>query len=411
MYCEEALERLGSHHSLNTEEEKLLLTDLPLRKQCSGEEEEVMVKVLYQAKLRHSQRLNTAGLCDRDTGLKPLASNSDVICSTAHGLFCRKNIQACYELSKRELQRDPFHPDLLQLYITCCVEKKMTAELFSLGHKLVGNDPSSPLAWFGVSCYYIAVNNHQNARKYLTKVLALDVNFAPAHVAFGLSFATEGEHDQAISAYSKAARVMRGSHLPLMQLGREYYITGSSGTAVRFMKTALSISPDDPSLLQEIGVMLANAGNYDKAVKYFLRAMAYLRAADPHMTVRDWEPIYNNLAHVYRKQKKYALSLTMHQRALSLCPKEPSTLTAIAFVHLLQCQYEAAIDYCSRSLLMRREDQFTTDLLGAASEELLLVPLELGSGNDSLDALEPENEILEWDQQTGMKAGESMQTD
>lgn len=411
MYCEEALERLSSHHSLSAEEEKQLVSDLPLRKQCSGEEAvEKMVRTLYQAKLRHSH-VNTASLCSADSGLKPLATNSDVIWSTAHRLFCRRNIHTCYELTKRELQSDPFHPDILLLHIACCVEKKMSGELFSLGHKLVGNSPSSPLSWFAVGCYYITVNNHQNARKYLTKVLALDANFAPAHVAFGLSFATEGEHDQAISAYSKAARVMRGSHLPLMQLGREYYVTGSSATAVRFMKSALAISPDDPSLLQEIGVMLANAGNYDKAIKYFLRSLACLRTADPHMTVRDWEPVYNNLAHVYRKQKKYALSLEMHQRALSLSPKEASTLTAIAYVHLLQGQYEVAMDYCSRSLLLRREDQFTMDLLRAASEELLMAPLELGPGNDSLDALEPENEILEWDQQAGIKPGESMQTD
>lgn len=409
MYCVEALERLCAHHALSAEEEKLLLSDLPFRKQSSVEEEQ-MVRVLYQAKFRHSPKIDCKTLCNKDSSLRLLANNSDIIWSVANSQFLSRNISACYDLTKQELQKDPFHPALLELYIMCCVEKRKHEELFSLGHKLVSSFPTSPLTWFAVSCYYLTINNHQNTRKYLTKVLSLDPNFAPAHIAFGLSFAVEGEHDQAISAFSKAARIMKGSHVPLMQLGREYYITGSSATAVRFMKSALSISPDDPSLLQEIGVMLANAGNLDKAAKYFVRALSCLRSVDPHMTIRDWEPVYNNVAHVYRKQKKYSLALEMHQKALSISPKEPSSLTAIAFVHLLQGDYEEAINYCSRSLQLRREDQFTVDVLKTASEELVSLPLQL-SVSDSLDTLEPENEILEWERQSGTKTGESMQTD
>ena len=415
VYCSEALDWLCDHHALTTDDEKTLLSELPFKKQCSADEER-MLGVLYLAKLRHSKSTDVRGACAKDAILKPLAGNSDVVWSTAHRLFCSRNIHACYELTASELQKDPFHPSLLQLHVLCCVEKKKTAELFSLGHKLVGNFPSSPHAWFAVSCYYLAIQNHQNARKYLTKVLNLDGNFAPAHLAFGVSFATEGEHDQAISAFSKAARIMKGSHIPLMYLGREYYITGSTATAVKFMKNALAISPSDPSLLQEVGVMLADAGNKEKAAKYFLQALGYLRSVDPHMTLRDWEPVYNNLGHVYRKLGKLDESLQMHHRALSLSPKEPSTLTALAFVYLLKGDYDTSIDYCSRSLQVRREDPFTLEMLKSASEELVLAPLVLGSatGNESLDSLEPENEILEWgqqrQQQSETRTKEEMQT-
>ena len=409
VYSSEALDWLCDHHALSGDDEKALLSDLPFKKQCSAEEER-MLRVLYMAKLRHNKSTNVHTTCVKDPSLKPLAENSDVVWSTAHRLFNSRNIHACYELTARELQKDPFHPSLLQLHVLCCVEKKKTAELFSLGHKLVGNFPSSPLAWFTVSCYYLTLQNHQDARKYLTKVLNLDGNFAPAHLAFGVSFAAEGEHDQAISAFSKTARTMRGSHVPLMHLGREYYVTGSTATAVKFMKNALSISPSDPSLLQEVGVMLADGGNKEKAAKYFLQSLAYLHVADPHMTLRDWEPVYNNLGHVYRKLGRLDESLEMHHRALSLSPKEPTTLTSIAFVHLLKGDCETAIDYCSRSLQVRREDPFTIEVLKSASEELVSAPLVLGSmsGNESLDSLEPENEILEWGQQ--QRTREDMQT-
>ena len=370
-----------------------------------------MLRVLYHSKLNNGQRsLDLRVTCGKDQSLMALATNPDIIWSVARKLYRSGNVHSCYELTSKELQNDPFHPEMLELHILCCVEKSKTAELFSLGHKLVQNFPSSPLSWFAVSCYYLSLQNHQNARKYLTKVLNLDGSFSPAHLAFGVSFATECEHDQAISAFSKAARLMRGSHVPLMQLGREYYITGSTATAVRFMKSALSISPSDPALLQEVGVMLTSAGNHEKAAKYFRQALAGLRSADPHMTLRHWEPVYNNLAHVYRKLGRLDEALDMHQRSLSLSPKEPSTLTAVAFVHLLKGSFEAAVDYCSRSLRVRRGDPFTVELLKTASEELVALPLELDPGNESLDSLEPENEILEWGLQDGTRTREEMQT-
>lgn len=358
-----------------------------------------MVKALYFTKVRHVNTGDIRAVCSKNETLKNLTSNSDVVYSTARRLYNIRNVHACYEITSAELQKDPFHPSMLLLHIACCLEKGKSAELFSLGHKLVSNSPSSPLAWYTVSCYYISIKNHQNARKYLSKVLNLDGNFPPAHLAFGVSFATEGEHDQAISAFSKAARIMKGSSVPLMQLGHEYYITGSTTTAVKFMKTALAISPSNPALLNEAGTMLSDTGHYEKAAKYLTHALNCLKSADPHMTLKDWEPIYNNLGHVYRRLNKLDQSLKMHFQALSLSPKEASTLTAIAFVYLLQEEYESSIEYCSQSLQVRREDYVTIEILRAASEQLAFAPLKLGvNESESMESLEPENEILEWEQ-------------
>ena len=77
---------------------------------------------------------------------------------------------------------------------------------------------------------------HQVARKYLSKSISLDANFVPAHMAFGISLASEGERDQARAAFAAAARIMQGSHLPLMFLGREYYLTCAMATSTKFMK-------------------------------------------------------------------------------------------------------------------------------------------------------------------------------
>lgn len=278
-------------------------------------------------------------------------------------------MDACYEITSEILHLDPYHTHTLTLHTACCVQKNKFEELFSLGHRLVQYFPSSALSWYVVGCYYVTINKHQNARKYLTKAITLDTNFGPAHIAFGLSFAAEGEHDQAISAFSIAARVMRGSHLPLLYLGTEYYLTGAVTTSTRFMKTAYDLAPSDPLLLHEIGYVVASVGAYPKAERYFKQALSQLEVVDIHLTLSAWEPVYNNLGHVLRKQGKYDEALSCHFNSLQLDPHNPSTLTAIAFIYLLQGHLDSVVEYANQSLRVKREDQFTLEVLHAAMVE------------------------------------------
>ena len=399
VFCEEALERLCKHYSLTADEEKGLLSSLPFKKQCTVEEEK-MLRFLYQSKLGHGHKTAPSKV---HGFLQPLYGSRDILCSTAEQHFQDMNIEACFQLTSKILEQDPYHGDALLLHITCCVQKGRVEELFSLGQRLVNYFPQASLAWYAVGCYYIVVKKHQNARKYLTKAITLDPQFAPAHMAFGLSFATEGEHDQAIAAFSNAARVMKGSHLPLMCLGREYFLTGATSISTRFMKSALAMAPHNPALLQEIGVMLTNSGNYVKAEKYLKQAIAHLRSTDPHTTLQAWEPVYNNLGHVYRKQKKYDLALKMHRQALQLAPNHPDTLSALAFVHLLEGRYEKTVEFCNQSLLLKREDHFTLEILRIAMEEMAALPL-WESDPVGLEELDLGNEILKLDGTSGEKS-------
>ncbi len=298
-----------------------------------------------------------------------LATNIDVRCGLAEEHFHRQNTDACYKITSEILDDDPYQARAVTLHTACCAQKNKYEELFSLGHRLVDSTPNSALSWYVVGCYYITIGKHQSARKYLTKSLTLDTNFGPAHIAFGLSFASEGEHDQAISAFSNAARVMRGSHLPLLYLGKEYYLTGAISTSTKFMKAAYDLAPNDPHLLHEIGHVVASIGAYDKAERYFKQALAQLAVVDTHLTLPAWEPVYTNLGHVLRKQGKYEEALSCHFNSLQLCPHNASILTAIAFLYLLQGKFDLVVEYANQSLRVKREDQFTLEVLHSAMIE------------------------------------------
>ena len=187
-------------------------------------------------------------------------------------------------------------------------------------------------------------------------------------MAFGISLACEGERDQARAAFAAAARIMQGSFLPLMFLGKEYYLTCAVSTCAKFMKSALNVSPHNPHLLQEVGVMLFNNCDFFKAERYLHAVVTRLRSMDPYITLSEWEPVYNNLGHVLRKLGKFEKALQMHQYALQLVPNEPTTLTSISFTYLLSGDVGKAIEWANRSLKFKREDQFSLELLNITME-------------------------------------------
>ena len=409
VFCIEALDCLYNMHALTATDEQLLIANLPFKKQCSVEEER-MLKHLYQSKCRYQKESNqkTPDSCT------PLSSSIDVLSNTAESLFHRMNVRECLHQTREIMKQDPYHFPTLLIHIPCCIITSATKDLYTLGHDLVKHFPQSPVSWYAVSAYYFTTGKHAQARRYLTKSINLDAHFAHSHLLFGLSFTSEGEHDQAIAAFSHAARYLRGSHVPLMYLGKEYFATNALPISTSFFKNALALAPNDPALLQEIGIVLLSNGNYEKAEKYFRCTITLLSNIDPHVTLPAWEPVYNNLGHVLRKQGKYQEAIEAHMKALQLCPNEASTLTAIAFIHLLMEDFDKVIEYCNRSLRVKREDLVTIELLQTAMKELASIPFELDPVTEgSLDQLVYSAvEEVASSANVSMSSGESaMQTD
>lgn len=360
VYCVEALDHLTSKQYLTADEEKKLIEGLPFNKQCSHDEESVLL-YLYQSKAKGCKQLSSSML---PSSCKELENCSDVICSQAE----RTTARVSYSLTRKVLEQDQFNEDAILLHVSTCVYQKKSTELYALGQRLVGSFPELSIAWYTVACYYLAICQYTDAAKYLEKVLSIDKMFPHAWLAYGLSFADRSEHDQAISAFSNAAHIMRGSHIPLLYLAREYFHTGVTAISNRFVKKALTMSPGDPVVLQEVGFLLFQAEKYPLAEAYFKNAIVNLQTTDSSSS-QMWEAIYNNLGHVYRKQAKYNMALEMHKKALQIDPEQPSTLADIAFVSLLMDKYEDAITFSTRSLQLRRQDHLTLLILETAIKQ------------------------------------------
>ncbi|EDL22161.1 CDC16 cell division cycle 16 homolog (S. cerevisiae), isoform CRA_b [Mus musculus] len=55
-------------------------------------------------------------------------------------------------------------------------------------------------------------------------------------------------------------QLMKGCHLPMLYIGLEYGLTNNSKLAERFFGQALSIAPEDPFVIHEVGVVAFQNG-------------------------------------------------------------------------------------------------------------------------------------------------------
>ena len=169
-----------------------------------------------------------------------------------------------------------------------------------------------------------------------------------------------------MAAYRTATRLFIGLHFPLLCLGIEYMRTNSLPLAEEFFNKAKAISPEDPLIYNELGVLAFQRKQYPLAVKQFKKALSLI--SHPFTTV-TWESTVNNLAHALRKTGKFEEAIEMYTKALALKPRQANTYSAMAFTYQLLNQPHKAIELYHKSLGIE-DDAFTSDMLFVALQEV-----------------------------------------
>ncbi|XP_070538544.1 cell division cycle protein 16 homolog [Ptychodera flava] len=359
VYCCEAFDLLVRHNMLTAKEEQALLESLPFEQQCQ-EGDLDLLKFLYRNKLNKFDKPNAPS---QQPGVDALHDNLDVVTNLAERHYYNCDFRTCYKITSEVLNVDPYHTQCLPIHIAALIELKKSNALFYLAHKLVDMYPNQAVAWYAVGCYYLLIGKFELARRYFSKSATLDRNYGPAWLAFGHAFAAEGEHDQATAAYFSASQIMRGCHLPMLYIGLEYGLTNNPKLAEKFFKQALSIAPEDPFVLHEMGVVAYHNHDWKTAFRYFSDALRIVQVIGSEIMTEKWEPLLNNLGHVCRKMGNYDEALEYHQQALVLCPQNPSTYSAIGFIHSLKLNFAQAVDYFHKALGVKRDDTISVTML------------------------------------------------
>ena len=377
--CFEAFEQLVKNKLMSPDEEWTFLDSLNFDSMFSStstsnnpdsEQQEAaqFTKLLYTTLL--SKYKNPTAFTEAAETLSThynLASNPDLLLSKAELLFTQCSFKQSLAITTVILENDPYNFAVLPLHLASLNELSETNTLFLLSHRLADSHPGEPATWLAVGVYYLSISQIAEARRFFSKASMMDPHFGPAWIGFAHTFAAEGEHDQAISAYSTAARLFQGTHLPQLFLGMQNLCLGNMGLAHEYLNAAYALCKTDPLLLNEMGVVFYHLDHLSEAVALFIQALQI--AEDIGSDPKAWIATRANLAHAYRRQQQFPLALQEFDEVLRQGGRDGAIFSAKGLVLLEMGRTWEAICAFHEALGVQSQDPVATDLLARALEE------------------------------------------
>lgn len=371
--CFEAFDQLMKNCLMSPEEEWKFLESLDFDIITSddgtstSQEAAEFTKMLYTTRLskyEHPEQFTAAteALCTHYN----LSSNSDILLSKADMLFTQCRFKEALKLTSWTLEQDRYNFAALPVHLACLHELNEKNALFLLAHDLADHHPDEPTAWLAVGVYYLTIGRVAEARRFFSKASMMDPHFGPAWIGFAHTFAAEGEHDQAISAYSTAARLFQGTHLPPLFLGMQNLQLNNMPLAREYLEAAHGFCRSDPLLLNELGVVAYHDERLVDAIRLFRHALALAESigADP----RAWLPTRANLGHACRRASMYADALAAFDDVLRAGGRNAAIFAAKGLTLLETGDAWAAVLAFHEALSVSPQDPIATELLGKALE-------------------------------------------
>ena len=242
-------------------------------------------------------------------------------------------------------------PNLYPLHLALLYETGAHNTLFHLSHTLSTHAPHESYTYLAIGTYYLSTARIAEARRFFSKASLMDPHSAPAWIGFAHTFAAEGEHDQAIAAYSTAARLFQGSHLPQLFLGMQHLALNNMQLAWEYCVAAFEMSSGtikapgqsdadlgsrifnatrdsggDPLVLNEIGVILYHQSNLPAAAKLFKKSLELAAELGCNMTA--WVATRANLAHTLRRLNRLEEALAEFDECLRTATGGASPVTS-----------------------------------------------------------------------------------
>ena len=296
-----------------------------------------------------------------------LANNPDLLYARAELAFTQCRFAQALEITTSILSADPYNFTTLPLHLACLNELNKTNTLFLLSHRLADSHPEQPTTWLAVGVYYLSIAQIAEARRFFSKASMMDPHFGAAWIGFAHTFAAEGEHDQAIQAYSSAARLFQGTHLPQLFLGMQNLCLGNMGLAHQYLTEAHNLCKTDPLLLNEMGVVFYHLDHLNDAIGAFTQALSI--AEDIESDPKAWVATRANLAHAHRRQQNFSLALQQFNEVLRQGGRDGGIFSAKGLCLLELGKTWEAVCAFHEALGVRPQDPVATDLLARALEE------------------------------------------
>jgi len=223
---------------------------------------------------------------------------------------------------------------------------------------------------------------NQKAINILDDAVNLFPERAAAFILLGLTYQLESDFESAETNFRKALELEPDNPEVLQGLGLFLVFRKRFAEAVPYLEKHLKLIPDDFQSLNGVIKALSKLGNRKQDIFEFAQN-AWLHSNNPDIGMRYGQLLIKNkepqkaydvlqqvveikrssdtlssLANVCRELKKIEQAIELLQEACKLNPKEPLLKWQLASIYLKQFQYDKALEAIEQALLLKPRDPF-----------------------------------------------------
>jgi Flp pilus assembly protein TadD len=169
---------------------------------------------------------------------------------------------------------------------------------------------------------------------------------AEANNLLGIAYDRVGWHKQAVEAYNRALTVAPKDPIAIANLGYSLYLANDYAGALKRLKQAAKLSPGQPVIYNNLGIVTAALGKYDEAYKYFVIAS---NDYDAHL----------KLASILEDQHRDRDAIKHYEAALAMQPGASAILERLVALYERTGERDKA-DTARRALGQPKNPQKTT---------------------------------------------------
>lgn len=167
-----------------------------------------------------------------------------------------------------------------------------------------------------------------------------------ANNLLGIAYDRLGRHKQAADAYDRALTVAPKDPNVIANLGYSLYLADDYAGALKRLKQAAKLSPGQPVIYNNLGIVLARTSKYDEAYKYFAIAS---NEYDAHL----------KLASILEEQHRDRDAVKHYEAALAMQPGASAILERLVALYERTGERDKA-DTARRALGQPKNPQKTT---------------------------------------------------
>jgi len=171
-----------------------------------------------------------------------------------------------------------------------------------------------------------------------------------AHENYGQALSSAGRYSDALREFKTVMALKDDGSVPLRDLYREvgvvYFRVEMYDDAITAWQTGLRHAPYDPSLLNNLSIVLMQKGRFEEAAAAAQTALA----ADPNMP-----QALNTMGQVYLIKKEFSKAAEFFLKALEREPDAPARYWNLALALEQSGQYAKALPYATRYVAMEAD--------------------------------------------------------